>query len=321
MTLDADNYWESRARYKNHILNTNSNLDDDIYSCSICNYSGTLKKTVSNIVCPECGYCIDEVLENSERRANTKEEVNKRKRTEPVWTKAGPRTLVGNINERVDAMGKKIPSTNISTIKRIAKINSNLINGYELNIRTAKVNLNKLCTNLNIPEYIKNEAWNIYLTANNKKLSIGRGIIGLVGASLYSAIRANDFPRILDEVIKETNTKSKKMHKTLSVVINQVLPEMNIKYKPVTPEILVPRFAYELNLPVTIQNSALKLLKKSSKKGLTRTGKDPKGFAAAAIYITAKQENQRRTQAEISNVAKITEVTLRSRYKEIKKQI
>jgi transcription initiation factor TFIIB len=46
-------------------------------------------------------------------------------------------------------------------------------------------------------------------------------------------------------------------------------------------------------------------------------GKDPGGIAAAALYIAGILEEDRRTQREISKVSRVTEVTIRNRYKGI----
>jgi transcription initiation factor TFIIB len=45
------------------------------------------------------------------------------------------------------------------------------------------------------------------------------------------------------------------------------------------------------------------------------------GMAAAAIYIACLQQNEKITQKEIAEVAGVTEVTVRNRYKELKKQL
>ncbi|MHA1790693.1 MAG: transcription initiation factor IIB, partial [Candidatus Helarchaeota archaeon] len=58
----------------------------------------------------------------------------------------------------------------------------------------------------------------------------------------------------------------------------------------------------------------------AKEKGLT-AGKDPTGLAAAAIYIVAIQEGERRTQREIAKIAHVTEVTVRNRYKELVKKL
>jgi transcription initiation factor TFIIB len=63
------------------------------------------------------------------------------------------------------------------------------------------------------------------------------------------------------------------------------------------------------------------MLVRSSKNGLRRAGKDPRGFAASALYMAAKPTPHRKTQQEVSDIAKITEVTLRSRSKEIKNKL
>lgn len=63
------------------------------------------------------------------------------------------------------------------------------------------------------------------------------------------------------------------------------------------------------------------MLKKASSNGLKRTGKDPKGLAAACIYIAAKDGSIRKTQSLVAEIAKITEVTLRSRAKQIRSKL
>ncbi|MBY8986212.1 MAG: hypothetical protein KGD65_14135 [Candidatus Lokiarchaeota archaeon] len=51
------------------------------------------------------------------------------------------------------------------------------------------------------------------------------------------------------------------------------------------------------------------------------SGIDPKGLCAGAIYIACKLKNIELTQLQIANSVGITEVTLRSRYKELKKKL
>jgi transcription initiation factor TFIIB len=43
----------------------------------------------------------------------------------------------------------------------------------------------------------------------------------------------------------------------------------------------------------------------------------PTGIAAAAIYLAAKRRKKDRTQSEVAQVAGVTEVTIRNRYKEL----
>ena len=50
-------------------------------------------------------------------------------------------------------------------------------------------------------------------------------------------------------------------------------------------------------------------------------GKDPMGLAATVLYISCIKTGESITQKEISNVAGVTEVTLRNRFKDLKNQL
>ncbi|MEM1742085.1 MAG: sigma factor-like helix-turn-helix DNA-binding protein, partial [Desulfurococcaceae archaeon] len=50
-------------------------------------------------------------------------------------------------------------------------------------------------------------------------------------------------------------------------------------------------------------------------------GKDPAGLAAAAVYIASLELGEKRTQKEVAQVAGVTEVTVRNRYKELVKEL
>ena len=131
----------------------------------------------------------------------------------------------------------------------------------------------------------------------------------------------HEFPRLLDEICEASLTPRRTVHRSLAMIVRQILPELNLRYHPITAESLVFRFGNELNLPIDVQKDALNMLIKASVKGLKRTGKDPKGLAAACIYISAKKKSIRKTQSYVADIAKITEVTLRSRAKQIKERL
>ncbi|MEJ2242223.1 MAG: transcription initiation factor IIB, partial [Candidatus Bathyarchaeota archaeon] len=47
------------------------------------------------------------------------------------------------------------------------------------------------------------------------------------------------------------------------------------------------------------------------------SGRGPAGMAAAASYIASVLIGERRTQREVAEIAQVTEVTIRNRYKEL----
>lgn len=272
-----------------------------------------------NKVCLNCGMIVGRSYVGNERRAYTQEEIKKRKRTEPRWREFGPRTMLP-VTKR-DSKGRKIRPKEQALFSRLSKIQNSLISSIERNFWEARPKLKMLSQKLNIPNYITETAWKIYNLVAKKKLTMGRSINGFVTAALYAAIRVHEFPRLLDEVCVAALTPRRTVHRSLSMIVRKVLPVLNLRYHPISAERLVFRFGNDLDLPIPIQKDAIGMLVKASKMGLQRSGKDPKGLAAASIYIASQKENIRRTQSRVAEVAKITEVTLRSRTKQIQQRL
>ena len=61
---------------------------------------------------------------------------------------------------------------------------------------------------------------------------------------------------------------------------------------------------------------AHKIISMARKLKLT-SGRGPTGIAAAASYIASVLTGERKTQREIAEIAQVTEVTIRNRYKEL----
>jgi len=291
-------------------------ISDEDSPIAQCCEDPSVESKDGDVVCLNCGTVQSRNLVGNERRAYTVEEVNKRRRTEPRWREFGPRTMLPN--SKIDSKGRLINAKGKTLFSRLSKIQNSLISSIERNFWEAKPKLKMLTSKLNIPAYIKETAWKIYSIVARKKLTMGRSIDGFIAASLYAAIRVHEFPRLLEEVCDASLTPRRTVHRSLGMIVKEVLPELNLRYKPITAEQLVFRFGNDLGLPMDVQKKAIDMLADASKNGLMRTGKDPKGLAASVIYMAAKSSNCRKTQAEVSSVAKVTEVTLRSRSKQIR---
>jgi transcription initiation factor TFIIB len=297
----------------------NKKIDQEISSPTQCCDDPNIEQRGGNKVCLNCGVIVERTFVGNERRAYTIEEIQNRRRTEPRWRDFGPRTMLPTTKN--DSKGKSIGAKELALFSRLSKIQNSLISSIERNFWEAKPKLKMLTSKLNIPEHIAETAWKIYCIVAKKKLTMGRSINGFIAGSLYAAIRVHNFPRLLDEVCEASLTARRTVHRSLAMIIREVLPELKLRYQPITAESLVFRFGNELDLPINIQKKAIGMLKKASKNGLKRTGKDPKGLAAACIYIAAKNNSIKKTQSKVADVAKITEVTLRSRAKQIKMKL
>lgn len=266
-------------------------------------------------VCRNCGTCLGMELVEQDRRFYTTEEVKARRRTEPVWRHFGSRTVISA--NKSDCKGMQLSLKKRELFFKLSKVQNSLVSSIERNYWEAKPKLNTLASKLGIPDYIIETAWKIYAEAARQRLTAGRSIRDFTCASLYAAVRIHNFPRLLEEFIKASQCAVRSVHRALGLLINHVFPKLNFKYRPISARPLVFRFGNELNLSIAVQQAASNLLKTVSSKGFTSIGKDPKGLAAAALYICARMLHESRTQTEIAEVALITEVTLRTREKQI----
>jgi transcription initiation factor TFIIB len=89
---------------------------------------------------------------------------------------------------------------------------------------------------------------------------------------------------------------------------------------PTTPVEYIQRFCSELSLGSDVQAKAKEILDMASEMELT-SGRGPTGVSAAAIYIASIWCGKRKTQREVAEVAGVTEVTIRNRYKELAEKL
>src|SRR5438034_228532 len=143
-----------------------------------------------------------------------------------------------------------------------------------------------------------------------------RAIEGVVAASLYAACRQCNVPRTLDEIANSSRVGRKEIGRTYRFMTR----ELKLKLMPTKPQDYVSRFCSELKLTGEVQSRAVEILKEAQDKELT-SGRGPTGVAAAAIYIASILCNERRTQREVADVAGVTEVTIRNRYKELTEKL
>ena len=89
---------------------------------------------------------------------------------------------------------------------------------------------------------------------------------------------------------------------------------------PSNPSDYVARFASSLKLNAETQSKAVDILDAAQKAELT-SGRGPTGIAAAALYVSALIHGEKRTQREVADIAGVTEVTIRNRYKELLEEL
>jgi transcription initiation factor TFIIB len=138
----------------------------------------------------------------------------------------------------------------------------------------------------------------------------------VVAGSLYAACRRHEVPRTLDELSEASGIDKKEIGRTYRFVTR----ELGITILPSNPIDYIARFSSSLKLSPETQSKAIKILEKAQSEELT-SGRGPTGIAAAALYVSALVHGEKRTQREVADVAGVTEVTIRNRYKELLEEL
>jgi transcription initiation factor TFIIB len=302
--------------------NDNQKIEETV-KCPECG-SGHLSKDYSRaeLVCEDCGFVIDEDIidHGPEWRAFDSEQREKRARTGAPMTYTihdkGLSTVIGWKNR--DSYGKSIPTRNRAQLFRLRKWQrrTRISDATERNLAIALSNLDRMASGLGLPRTVRETAAMIYRKAALKKLVRGRSIDGVTAASLYAACRQCHVPRTLDEISSVAHIPRKEIGRNYRYVSR----ELELKLMPTSPQDYISRFCSELKLSADVQAKTLEILKEASDKELT-SGRGPTGIAAATLYIASVLCGEHRTQREVADVASVTEVTIRNRYKELAKKM
>jgi transcription initiation factor TFIIB len=199
---------------------------------------------------------------------------------------------------------------------RLRKWNIRISTAIERNLKVALAELKRISSFLKLPKAVEEEAARIYRLTVQKGLVRGRSMESVVAGALYAACRRHEVPRTLDEMGEASGIEKKEIGRTYRFVTR----ELEISIRPSNPADYIPRFASALKLGAEIQTKSVEILEKARDIELT-SGRGPTGIAAAALYVASLIHGEKRTQREVADVAGVTEVTIRNRYKELIKKL
>ncbi len=274
------------------------------------------------VICGSCGLVIRESMidEGPEWRAFTQSEKEARSRVGVPLTYSvhdkGLTTMIGRVSR--DAMGRELPFKTKLQMLRLRKwhMRSRIHSSMDRNLAQAMAELDRLSDKLHLPSSVKEKAAIIYRKALEKGLVRGRSISAIAAAALYAACRLTQTPRTLREVAAQSPMDKKEIARCYRLLLRELGLQMPVP----EAELRVPKIAAKVGVGEKTQRLAIDILRRAEKLKTT-AGKDPMGLAAAALYIACVLNNERRTQKMIADAAGVTEVTIRNRYKGLKKAL
>ncbi|HME53182.1 MAG TPA: transcription initiation factor IIB [Candidatus Lokiarchaeia archaeon] len=287
-----------------------------------CKNCGAIAFVVDDVrgekACSGCGLVIKSriVDPGPEWRAFDADQINKRTRAGPPPTftvhDKGLSTII-DFRDR-DVFGRKLSPYNKILIYRLRRWQrrARCSDTTERTLIFALSELDRMASALSLPKHSRETASKLYRTALKKHLIRGRSIEGIVAASIYVSCRLHKIPRALQEIADVARVGKKDIGSCYRFLSTRLA----LNTTPTSSTDYIARFASGLRFSAKCQSTACHILQIASKKGLT-SGRGPGGIAAAALYLAGVLENERRTQREIAKIARVTEVTVRNRLKEL----
>jgi len=272
----------------------------------------------AEIVCMNCGFVIAAKLTDRgpEWRAFNAEQRAKRARVGAPLTYTihdkGLSTMI-DWHDR-DVYGKRLSPGQKAQIYRLRKWQRRIrvSDATERNLAFALSEISKIANALNLPKNILETASVIYRRAVKERLIRGRSIQGVTAAAVYVACRQCGLARTLEEIAQASNINKKEVGRSYRFLIK----ELDYFIPPLKPSQYIAKFSNQLTMQGKVEEIAHKILKSARELKLT-SGRGPTGIAAAASYIASVLTGERKTQREIAEIAQVTEVTIRNRYKEL----
>jgi len=273
-------------------------------------------------ICGCCGLVIAEptIDTGPEWRAYTpKEEKNKVRVGLPYsfsYHDKGLSTVIGPIGR--DALGRKLPQDTKNKMFRLKRWNKRytINSSRDRNISQAMIELQRISDKLHIPSIVQERAALIYRQALKMGIIRGRSISSMITASLYASCRMTHTPRTLDEIARHSTLDKKDIARCYRLL----LKKLNLRPSAPKAQLRVPKIASAAELGEETQRMAIEIIDEAEKLRIT-VGKAPMGMAAAALYLACVMNGENRTQKMLAEASGVTEVTIRNRYKDLKKSL
>ncbi|MDD3175821.1 MAG: transcription initiation factor IIB [Candidatus Nanoarchaeia archaeon] len=270
-------------------------------------------KEKGEIICKDCGLVIEDKMVDFDqewREFDSEAAARKRRTGAPMTYTQFDKGLGTDVGRKADLY--KFEGKTKSKFFRLQKWQQRVSSALERNLKQALSELKRVSSFLRLPSSVDEEASRIYTLAVQRGLVRGRSMESVVAGALYAACRRHDVPRTLDELGEASGIEKKEIGRTYRFITR----ELQIKILPSNPADYIARFASALKLTAETQSRSVEIIESAQHVELT-SGRGPTGIAAAALYVAALINGEKRTQREVADVAGVTEVTIRNRYKEL----
>ena len=269
--------------------------------CDVCGSSNLIKFLNGQIVCADCGFVITQAKSVYNNGSNKGKRASRQHK--PLSTRKENKALL------------KTPFLDIAGVEELFK-ELQVSDSTERNIALILHNITRIVFALSLSEEVLLEATQIYRELAKKCSFKGKPIRALSSAIVYIASKKAGQPCGLREIAHAANVPSKKVFKCCKFVLSH----LNEVAFTVNTQAYVHRICMLLSLKDRTIEIVDKITKKVCLSGY-KNGKNLASLVSATIYVASKLTGDSITQRQIGEKTRVTEATIRARYKEIVKKL
>ena len=287
---------------------------EDTTKCKDCNSRNLIEDiTRGELYCADCGTILDEkkIEQTSSGKEKSGDPTSQRiyEPNDPAWVLG---SQVGNRN--IDG---SIDRTKIG--RALRKENKRQLPCHVRNEQKGVVQVKMLLADLHAPlDFQKQAVWN-YKRLNQQRVFRGVSLETRAAATVYFTYRDNNILRSIEEVSEMNASHPRQVAKLARRIASEFRRPWVLSRKSIRDEIL--KYCNQLKMNQEDISSILDLSVPVEQMADGLYYQKGVGLTAAIIYLGVRliPNGSYRTQRDISDVCRITEVTLRNNYKLILK--
>ena len=161
----------------------------------------------------------------------------------------------------------------------------------------------------------------MYKTLSEDTIKRGKSRKGLIAACLYNSCKDKNDSRSTKEISQMFDLKIKKMTSGCKQFNEMMYHNDNnyiSKVKPITPDKLIEKYSIDLKIDTKNKDRACHISNMATKLGLVSEN-TPQSIAVGSIYLTSQTYNLNVSKKKLSEICKISEVTISKAYKKMNK--
>lgn len=288
----------------------------DERACPEC--GGDVHPDDQETVCSECGLVVD--VDDLDRGPNwtrsTHDGEGGGRRSGPAQTRArhdnGLSTAIG-WDDR-DANGNQLSAKKRSQMGRLRTWHkrARFESKRERNLAEALGEIDRMGTALGMGRDRREQACQLYRSAHEANLIVGRCIEALAAAAVYGVGRVHRLTTRLPDVADVARVDRERIAASYRL-LNR---ELGLPAKPPEPVDHVPRICSDLGCADDVRHLAERLADAYGDVYPARAVQ-ASGVAAAAVYVACRRQGAGRSQDDVGDAAGVTGMTVRNRYHEL----